>query len=905
MIKILAIDDNKDNLISLRAIVQDAFPDSTLFTATNGVDGIELAITRELDVILLDIIMPDMDGFEVCRQLKSDDRTLNIPVVFLTALGGDMRSHIKALEVGAEAFLSKPIDVYELTAQIRAMVKIKTAYEEKRDEKVRLKKLVFERTKALEKELIERKRAEEAVKKSEERFRHISSSISDISYSCKVDTNGDNIIDWLYGATEKITGYSRDEIFAMKCWGKIVVDEDFPIFKSHVLGVLPDTSDFCQLRLKKKDGSIVWVQVTVECVKEHEEAKSAVLFGGLVDITEQKMAEESLQEINRLNKSLLQTIPFGMNIVDEFGNILFINDNLAKYFGDNVIGQKCWMLYRDDQKQCVECPLFKGIEIGETELYESIGILGGRTFQISYTGMMFQGKKAMLEIFQDITEKKEIEKRINLLAHSLESISECVSVTDNNDIIIYVNKSFLHTYGYTADELIGQHTSMLLPMDIAMDHVRDILPETIDGGWRGEILNRKKDGTLFPILLSTSIIKDDDDNPIALIGVAIDISEMRKSRMELIAAKEQAEESNHLKSAFLNNMSHEIRTPMNHIMGFSSLMAEAKGEEKDSYAEIILNSSNQLLTLIENVILLSRLQSEKPEANNQEFDPVVLVTNIVKMFNLDELKNNITLRVRIPEEHPNLSILSDLEKIRQIMINLTSNAIKYTFGGFIELGFDYQPESIKFYVKDSGIGIPIPEQQKVFDSFYRSEQATSLAIGGAGLGLSIVKELVGSLNGTLGVESEPGNGSCFYFTIPLEQSDIQEKETKSAQIAHQPLEDITILIADDEQINFQYLEILLKNRVKKLDHAYNGKKAVEMASKYSYNLILMDLNMPEMDGYQATKKLKQNFPAIPIIAQTAYATTEDREKAMLAGCDDFIAKPIKKEVLIEMIQKYS
>ena len=250
---------------------------------------------------------------------------------------------------------------------------------------------------------------------------------------------------------------------------------------------------------------------------------------------------------------------------------------------------------------------------------------------------MFQGKKAMLEIFQDITEKKEIEKRVNLLAHSLESISECVSVTDNNDIIIYVNKSFLHTYGYTADELIGQHISILRPMDIAMEHVRDILPETIDGGWRGEIMNRKKDGTLFPILLSTSIIKD-DDNPIALIGVAIDISEMRKSRMELIAAKEQAEESNHLKSAFLNNMSHEIRTPMNHIMGFSSLMAEAKGKEKDSYSEIILNSSNQLLTLIENVILLSRLQSEKPEANNQEFDPVVLVTNIVKMFNPDKLR---------------------------------------------------------------------------------------------------------------------------------------------------------------------------------------------------------------------------------------------------------------------------
>ncbi len=320
-------------------------------------------------------------------------------------------------------------------------------------------------------------------------------------------------------------------------------------------------------------------------------------------------------------------------------------------------------------------------------------------------------------------------------------------------------------------------------------------------------MNKKKNGTHFPILLSTSVIKDDHNNPVALIGVAIDITDMRKHRTELIAAKEKAEESNHLKSAFLNNMSHEIRTPMNHIMGFSSLMAEAHGEEKDEYAAIILNSSNQLLTLIENVILLSRLQSEKPEINQQPLEPADIINNLGDRLRPECLKKNIALILKIPEDIPHLSILSDHEKIKQILINLTSNAIKYTAEGFVEVGYEVKLDNLIFYVKDTGIGIALYEQDKIFDSFYRTDLAISKAIGGTGLGLSIVKELVRSMSGTCWLESEVGKGSCFYFSIPMVRSiDALELE-KSVQSPHQKLKDLSILIADDEQINFLYLEI--------------------------------------------------------------------------------------------------
>jgi PAS domain S-box-containing protein len=780
MIKILAIDDNNDNLISLKAILHDVFPDAVVLTSQNGRNGIELALSENPDVILLDVVMPGMDGFEVCRRLKKDPYVQEIPVVFLTALKDDRENRIKALEVGAEGFISKPIDEPELIAQIRAMVKIKAASEQRLNENARLIKLVAERTKELEKELRQRKIVEN---KYRELFEANSDSIA--IFQIGMDHTTLNFVDCNEN-NAKLLGYSKEEIIHFQ-----PNDIEVPI------------------------------------------------------------SNEVLQ-------------------------------------------------WRQNE-------LLKNGQIGfETKLIHKSGVL----IDVEIKAMLinFNNRPAIMNISRDITKRKQIEEKIKLLAYSLESISECVSITDNDDLIIYVNKSFINTYGYSTEELIGQHTSILRPSELAFQHVRDILPVSIEGGWRGEIMNRKKDGTLFPILLSTSIIKDEKEFPIALIGVATDISDMRKARAELIAAKEQAVESNRLKTAFLNNMSHEIRTPMNHIMGFSSLLSEAKGSEKDEYAQIIQNSSNQLLSLIENVILLSRLQSEKIEINKHAFDPRELLSSLSNLFKPDCKRKNVALVVKIPNEKIHHSVYTDLEKIKQILIILTTNAVKYTRKGFIEVGYDIVEKihefSLQFYVRDSGIGIPKKEHEKIFDSFYRTEQAILLAIGGTGLGLSIAKEFVRSLDGSIWFESEPEKGSCFYFSIPAILAEELAYEEKQIHNPHLKLKDMSILIADDEQINFLYLEILLKSSVKKIDHAYNGKEAVEMVSQRMYDLIFMDLKMPEMNGYDATKKIKLSNPDIPIIAQTAYASVEDKEKAVLAGCDDFIAKPIKKNVLLEVIEKY-
>ena len=739
-------------------------------------------------------------------------------------------------------------------------------------------------------DITERKLAEELLEASQKRISEILESITDgfVAFDAKMNYT------YINARGAALFGLKPEDLIGKNYWKEFPDAKGTP-FANNYLHVLETRTS-----LVFEDYYEPW--------DRWFENRIYPTHGGIAvyysETTERKRTERALIESNEFNKTLIRTIPFGMDIVDEEGNILFMSENFEKEFGKGAIGKKCWSVYRDNHQQCSECPLLAGISVGETSLFETSGVMENKTFQISHTGMMFREKKAMLEIFQDITRKKEIEKKVKLLAQSLESISECVTITDLNDIIIYVNESLLHTYQYMKAEVIGKHISILRTPEENYYHARNILPRTMEGGWRGEIINVKKDGTRFPILLSTSVIKDESEAPIAMIGVAIDITEISKNRDELVAAKEKAEEINRLKSAFLGNMSHEIRTPMNAIIGFSDLMAEADVEEKNVYAEIINKSSIQLLSLIDDVILFSRLQSEKMPVQITEFYPSELIRDVHQMFNHPEMNNGLAIGVRIPENLKNLIITSDANKVKQILTNLTSNAVKYTFEGSIEIGFDLHNGQIEFYVKDTGIGISEKEQQQIFEIFYRGEQALSCAIRGTGLGLNIAKELVTVIGGTIGVVSKVNNGSRFYFSLPVEESLKKDTEHQSNITELKNLSKFSILIADDEPINSQYLEAILKGIFKRIDHARNGMEAVEMVSINKYDLILMDLKMPVMGGIEAAKIIREKFPEIPIIAQTAYTLPEEKELAYASGCTDFISKPIRKEVLMKIINKY-
>ena len=389
-----------------------------------------------------------------------------------------------------------------------------------------------------------------------------------------------------------------------------------------------------------------------------------------------------------------------------------------------------------------------------------------------------------------------------------------------------------------------------------------------------------------------------------ILAIVRDITRRKETEKKLITALEKAKEADRMKSAFLTNMSHEIRTPMNAIIGFSELMTEAEGEEKQQYAAIVKKSSKQLLQLIEDVILMSRLQSETMPLNKKNFSPAFLIRELQQAYAVREVKNELEIKIDLPIENQEMIIQADEEKIQKVFHILISNALKFTSKGSVALGYRYDHPDIEFFIQDTGMGIPEQEQPLIFDNFYRGEQVLSAAIGGTGLGLNIAKAMVELMGGKIFFSSQPNHGSRFSFRVPIEKpAEVNFEKTPAANTALKGSE-ACVLIAEDEPDNYFYLEILLKNKVKHIDHAINGKEAVEMVSKNLYHLILMDLKMPIMGGLEATGIIKSTHPGIPVIAVTAFAQPEEKESAFKAGCDDYITKPIERSKLFSIMGRY-
>jgi signal transduction histidine kinase/CheY-like chemotaxis protein len=386
------------------------------------------------------------------------------------------------------------------------------------------------------------------------------------------------------------------------------------------------------------------------------------------------------------------------------------------------------------------------------------------------------------------------------------------------------------------------------------------------------------------------------------------IERIQKINEELNLAKQKAEESDRLKSAFLANMSHEIRTPMNGVIGFSEMLAdpELTPASRMEYASIIIDCSRQLLSIVNDILDISRIEAGLVSLSREEVQVNDLLTLLYAFFEPQARSKNLDLRFIKSLANEESILYTDKTRLRQILTNLLNNAIKFTPEGTIELGYEKTEGFMKFYVSDSGIGIPAEMHDRIFEPFHQVELEISYHYGGTGLGLSISRKLVELLKGKIWLESKPGKGSVFYFTIPLlhpEQSNNPVK--KHAEKKDLQAQGKVVLIAEDDDTNYLYLEAALAKGKLNLLRALNGIQAVEMCrTNPEIQLVLMDIKMPLMNGYDATCLIKQERPDLPVIVQTAYAMTEERNMAFAAGCDDYIAKPIKKTELVEMVMKY-
>lgn len=394
------------------------------------------------------------------------------------------------------------------------------------------------------------------------------------------------------------------------------------------------------------------------------------------------------------------------------------------------------------------------------------------------------------------------------------------------------------------------------------------------------------------------------------ISVGIKHKEIEK---DLQMAKERAEESDKLKSSFLANMSHEIRTPMNAIIGFSELITRKSipQEKKDVYAQYITSSGKALLNLINEIIDIAKIEAGQLKINKTTTYVNVMLNEIIDYIN-NEKKRNKKDHILITKNEAirdiNFCFLCDTLRLKQIITNLLNNALKFTFEGLIEVGY-IMPNNVTivFYVSDTGIGLSDDKLHLIFERFRQADDTITRQFGGTGLGLAISKKLVEMMGGRIWAESEKGKGSTFFFSLPLIIPDVGRKiiESNVESNITDSFEGKTILIAEDEDNNFIFLEEVLNPTKAKIIRAKNGIQAVNIVkSQADISLILMDIKMPEMDGYQATTIIKEIKPSIPVIAQTAYAMAEDIIKGKNVGCDEYLSKPIKPEILINTLKRF-
>lgn len=516
---------------------------------------------------------------------------------------------------------------------------------------------------------------------------------------------------------------------------------------------------------------------------------------------------------------------------------------------------------------------------------------------------------------QDITERKEAEIKIRkselFLSSILESIGDGVIVnTFPARNIIQINAAATKILGWSAKEVLNQNTRIFYKdLNTYLEYgeriekgVQNKLPVI-----ENELQLKHRNGNLI-ICEVISIIINGDNGPDLVINSFRNITERKQMISELIEAKNKAEESNRLKSAFLANMSHEIRTPLNGILGFSELLLnpELDRYKRTKYINILMQSGQRMLDTINDIIEVSRIDAGILEVENTEVNIPHLMEYFYDFFKPEIERKGLSLYYQNSNTTENLLIVTDSTKLNSIISNLIKNAIKFTSKGYIEFGWEISHDFIMFYVKDTGPGIPKNKIEKIFDRFVQGDHIHSTAQEGLGLGLSIASAYTELLGGKMWVQSQPELGSTFFFSIPYKQycdpnSTINKTEASPLQTQN---ENITLLIAEDDHTNYLLLQEILKDSSFKLIRAKNGEEAVDLCrTQKNIDIILMDIKMPILNGLDATKKIRHFNKSIPIIAQTAYAFSTDKEMALNAGCNDYISKPIIREELIKIISK--
>jgi PAS domain S-box-containing protein len=543
-------------------------------------------------------------------------------------------------------------------------------------------------------------------------------------------------------------------------------------------------------------------------------------------------------------------------------------------------------------------------------------------------------------ISRDITDRKQMEHELRRLALIAQQAAEGIAVADLEGNLQFVNDAWARIHGYESGaELVGKHLRVFHADEQLKTEVIPFNEVVIQRGHNaGEMGHVRKDGTTFPAQMMVTLLKDEQGKPYGLAAFAEDITDRKRAEEAIRQSKVEAEQANAAKSVFLANMSHEIRTPMTAILGFTELVDNSieccttcpdhsscptRAETKESL-QIIQRNGEHLLELIGDILDLSKIEAGKMEMERAPCSPVQIIEDVVSLMRARAIEKGLTLDARYEFPLPEI-ILSDPARVRQVLINLVGNAVKFCSHGGAQIVVrcitDVQAgrASMAFDVKDTGIGMTPDEIGRLFQPFAQADSSTTRQYGGTGLGLAISKRLAEALGGDIHVVSTPGKGSTFTFTVEAELpepvrmlNDLSEAARTSHQSQLPPPAAVRlcgrVLLAEDGPDNQVLVSTILRNAGAEVDVAPDGRVAVEkvssaMAAGTPYDAILMDMQMPEMDGYEATRQLRRSGYKSPIVALTAHAMVEDRQKCIDAGCDDYAAKPLDRPALLATLAR--
>jgi PAS domain S-box-containing protein len=747
--------------------------------------------------------------------------------------------------------------------------------------------------------------AQKHIKESEERFSKTfySSPVS----KALIALDGFTVFD-VNDAWCRFTGYTREMALGAKVMDLKFIDEAVykeildeqarldAVFQSEVL--------FSDRTGNEKTGLL--------SAEKYNMAGKDFLIVAILDITERKLAE---LELTKLTRAVEQS-PVSIVITDLEGTVEYVNPRVTEitgYLPHELIGQNPRVFSSGEKPQEEYLEMYQTLQKGE--------VWTGEFHNKKKDGTLFWEKATIAPVINDeglmthyLAVKEDITMVKQLAQNLVESEKRYRDMFFNSPLPMWiydvntlrfeeVNQVAISRYGYTEKEFKSMTIEAVRPeedLDLLYENIKNVTNEFQDKQvWR----HKTKDGVLMDVEIVSHAIPSPPEKKLRLVLVN-DVTEKIKAANTLKDAKALAEASDRLKTNFLNNISHEVRTPLNGIMGAATLMGDTgmSEEELNELVEIIQESSDRLIQTITDYMDISLLTSQNMEAYRKRVD----VSNTLKMaaakYEHKFKSKNLEFKLEAQDLDLAVKLLSDEELISKALFHLLSNAYKFTHQGSVVLGCKAHDGSLELFVSDTGIGIARENQERIFEHFTQEDQSSVRRFEGSGLGLSIVNGIAKVLGGEVRLESEKGKGSRFSLVLPLEKQKKADDIEKPVLMAQSPV----VLIAEDEDSNFYVLELLMRQMdVSAVIRAENGVEAVELAlQRDDIGIILMDIKMPEMDGLEATKLIKEKKPELPIIAITAFAMSGDEHRIKEAGCDDYMAKPISMKKLIEKLKVF-